>query len=158
MLTLPTMPANDKPDPADRSSSAVPVSAAKARKPLRADPALRTLLLDCRHLLSDRGEANGPGIAASVIQQIDALAEDSRGRFYEHLARDFSPDPKQVVAAALAYANAPTNVEHLVRLTQSAEPPRQELFRRLNRAPGGTSAIVRLRHRLGSAFLGYVQS
>ena len=148
MLTLPTMPANDKPDPADRSSSAVAVSAANAPKPRRADPALRTLLLDCRHLLSDRGEANGPGIAASVIQQIDALAEDSRGRFYEHLARDFSPDPKQVVAAALAYANAPTNVEHLVRLTQSAEPPRQELFRRLNRAPGGTSAIVRLRQGL----------
>ena len=35
-----------------------------------------------------------------------------------------------------------------MRLTQSAEPPRQELFRRLNRAPGGTSAIVRLRQGL----------
>ena len=38
--------------------------------------------------------------------------------------------------------------QQLVRLTQCAEPPRQELFRRLNRAPGGTAAIVRLRHAL----------
>jgi malonyl-CoA decarboxylase len=33
-------------------------------------------------------------------------------------------------------------------LRQAAEPPRQELLRRLNRAPGGTAAILRLRRAL----------
>ncbi|OYU75934.1 MAG: decarboxylase, partial [Burkholderiales bacterium PBB5] len=73
---------------------------------------------------------------------------EQRSRFFEHLAKEFSPDPKKVLAAALAYANAPSNSEHLIRLTQTAEPPRQELFRRLNRAPGGTAGIVRLRRAL----------
>lgn len=118
------------------------------RRPRAPDRLLRPLLLDCRRLLSERGDANGPGIALAVVQQIDALSDELRGRFFEHLARDFSPDPKEVLAAALAYARAPTDNAHLIRLTQAAEPPRQELFRRLNRAPGGTAAIVRLRRRL----------
>lgn len=119
-----------------------------ARRDGAQDRLLRPLLLDCRHLLSERGEANGPGIALGIVQQIDALGDELRGRFFEHLARDFSPDPKQVLEAALAYAQAPGDSAHLIRLTQAAEPPRQELFRRINRAPGGTAAIVRLRRAL----------
>jgi malonyl-CoA decarboxylase len=113
-----------------------------------ADRALRGLLLDCRRLLSERGEANGPGIAQSIVSQIDALGDDGRSRFFEHLASDFSPDPLAVLSAARAYADAPDQPAHLIQLTQAAEPPRQELFRRINRAPGGTAAIVRLRRRL----------
>jgi malonyl-CoA decarboxylase len=109
---------------------------------------LRPLLQDCRRLLSERGEANGPGIATAIVQQIDALADEPRTGFFDALARDFSPDPQQVLAAALAYAKAPTHSANLVALTQAAEPPRQELLRRLNRAPGGTAAIVRLRRAL----------
>ena len=112
------------------------------------DQALRSLLLDCRRLLSERGEANGPGIAQAIVGQIDSLSDELRGRFFEHLAHDYSPDPKKVLAAALAYAQAPANSAHLIHLTQAAEPPRQELFRRLNRAPGGTAALVRLRQAL----------
>ena len=111
----------------------------------RADPSVRTLLADCRHLLTERGEASGTTIATAVVQRIDRLSDDGRGRFFEHLARDFSPDPQQVVAAALAYAHAPANADNLIRLSAATEAPRQELFRRLNRAPGGTAALVRLR-------------
>ncbi len=124
----------------------MPRTATLPRSP--SDRLLRPLLLDCRRLLSERGEANGPGIAAGIVQQIDALADEPRTRFFDALARDFSPDPQQVLAAALAYAKAPAHSAHLVALTQAAEPPRQELFRRLNRAPGGTAAIVRLRRAL----------
>ena len=115
---------------------------------LSADRALRPLLMDCRRLLSERGEANGPGIAQDIIDQIDGLSDDTRNRFFDHLARDFSPDPKKVLASAMAYVQAPQNVDNLIRLTQTAEPPRQELFRRLNRSPGGTAALVRLRRKL----------
>ena len=36
----------------------------------------------------------------------------------------------------------------LVRLTELAEPPRQELLRRLNLAPRGTAVLVRMREQL----------
>jgi malonyl-CoA decarboxylase len=114
---------------------------------LRHDHALRGLLMQCRRLLSERGEANGPAIASQIVERIDALADERRARFFDHLARDFSPDPKVVLASAQAYASQP-GAEQLIRLTQATEPPRQELFRRLNRAPGGTAAIVRMRRAL----------
>ena len=114
---------------------------------LRRDHALRGLLAECRRLLSERGEANGPAIAHDIVKRLDALADDWRARFFDHLARDFNPDPRAVLASAQAYATQP-GAEQLLRLTHAAEPPRQELFRRINRAPGGTAAIVRLRRAL----------
>jgi malonyl-CoA decarboxylase len=151
MLETESIPAAAAPKAAP---SKAPPARAKAKPPGSRTPRaahdrpLRGLLLDCRRLLSERGEANGPGIAAGIVLQIDHLSDDSRSRFFDHLARDFSPDPKKVLASALAYAQAPSNTTHLIQLTQAAEPPRQELFRRLNRAPGGTAAIVRLRRAL----------
>ncbi|MDP1693313.1 MAG: malonyl-CoA decarboxylase [Burkholderiaceae bacterium] len=113
-----------------------------------ADPTpLRQILADCRRLLSVRGEANGPLLAQEIVQRIDALSDEQRARFFDRLASDFSPDPQAVLDAARAYAEAP-GAEALMRLTRLAEPPRQELFRRLNGAAGGTAAIVRLRRGL----------
>ena len=83
------------------------------------DRQLRQLLADCRRLQSERGEANGPAIAAGMVSQLSALADDLRGRSFDHLARDFSPDAKKVLAGALAYAQAPSNTGHLIHLTQS---------------------------------------
>ena len=108
---------------------------------------LRQVLADCRRLLSVRGEANGPLLAQEIVRRIDGLNDEHRARFFDRLASDFSPDPKAVLAAARAYADAP-DAQSLIRLTRLAEPPRQELFRRLNGAPGGTAAIVRLRRAL----------
>ncbi len=107
----------------------------------------RQILTECRRLLSVRGEANSPVLAAAIVSRLEALNEKERSRFFERLASDFSPDPKKVLAAAQAYVGAP-DAEHLIELTHVAEPPRQELFRRLNRAPGGTAAIVRMRRAL----------
>jgi malonyl-CoA decarboxylase len=105
------------------------------------------ILADCRRLLSVRGEANSPVLAAAIVARLEALPDADRVRFFERLASDFSPDPKAVLAAAQAYAQAPDAAAQIA-LAHAAEPPRQELFRRLNRAPGGTGAIVRLRRAL----------
>jgi malonyl-CoA decarboxylase len=107
----------------------------------------RQVLIDCRRLLSVRGDANSPALATAIVAQLEHLSDPERSRFFERLASDFSPDPKQVLAAAQAYVGSPS-ADHLIELTRVAEPPRQELFRRLNRAPGGTAAIVRLRRAL----------
>ena len=49
-----------------------------------------------------------------------------------------------MLAAAQAY-HADASPQHLQRLQDVTEPARQELFRRLNMAPGGTAALVALR-------------
>src|SRR5688572_12275741 len=102
---------------------------------------LRGLMIDCKRLLSERGEANSVAIARDLVARFRALPEDQQGTFFERLSRDFSPDPDAVLKSAQAYASEPS-AGNLLRLTQLAEPPRQELLRRINRSPGGTSNIV----------------
>ncbi len=109
--------------------------------------ALRAALLDCKRLLSERGEANSVAIARSLMAHFSALPDAQQTAFFERLSRDFSPDPQAVLQSAQAYAADPSAVT-LARLTQLAEPPRQELLRRINRSPGGTASIVAIRHAL----------
>ena len=119
----------------------------EAAKRVVDDHTLRTLLTDCQRLLSERGEANSASIARDLVSRFNRLPDDQRGLFFERLAIDFSPDPKAVLQSAQAYASNP-NAANLVRLGQLAEPPRQELLRRINRLPGGTASIVAMRHAL----------
>ncbi len=111
------------------------------------DRALRSLLADCHRLLSERGEANSVAIARDLVARFRALPDPQQGSFFEHLSRDFSPEPQAVLEAAQAYAREP-NAHSLLRVLQLAEPPRQELFRRINRLPGGTATIVAMRRTL----------
>lgn len=97
--------------------------------------------------MSERGEANSVKFAASAIQQYRALGKDARAAFFGMLAEEFAPDPKAVVESAQRYA-ATRSAEALIELMQVAEPPRQELLRRLNRAPGGTAMILEMRREL----------
>ena len=108
---------------------------------------IRALLADCRRLLSERGQANSVAIAMAVAGRLAALDTAAQRLFFAHLATDFSPDPETVLARAQEYARAPT-AANLIALTAAVEPPRQELLRRINRAPGGTAAIVQLRRAL----------
>ena len=108
---------------------------------------LRGLMIDCKRLLSERGEANSVAIARDLVERFRELPDDAQADFFERLSRDFSPDPKAVLQSAQAYAEVPS-AANLQRLTQTAEPPRQELLRRINRTPGGTGSIVAMRRAL----------
>lgn len=108
---------------------------------------VRRMKLDCTRLLSEKGELGGMALARDIIDRLEDLDDSDLGEFFAFLASDMSPDPQAVLKAAQAYAAAP-NTATLTPLTQLAEPPRQELFRRLNRMPGGTSAVLRLRRAL----------
>ena len=112
-----------------------------------AERGLDEFLRTCRRLLSARGEANSAVHAATALQQYQLLSEPLQLRVFEHLDQDFGLDPAKVLEAAQQYAAAPT-VQTLKNLTSVAEPPRQELLRRLNRAPGGTALIVQMRRQL----------
>jgi malonyl-CoA decarboxylase len=113
----------------------------------RAASAVRRIKLDCKRLLSEKGELGGMAIASEIIQRLHGLADDQLDALFDYLATALSPHPAQVLQHAQAYAAAPT-ADSLQALIDAAEPPRQELFRRLNRMPGGTSVVLRLRRAL----------
>ena len=103
--------------------------------------------LSVRRLLSERGESNSSSMAQDVLEQYKLLDETSRPVFYTTLAEKYNPDAKAVLLAAQAYADKPT-AQNLIALTKASESPRQELLRRMNRAPGGTKAVVTMRREL----------
>ena len=108
---------------------------------------LRALKLGTKQLLSERGEMNGMAVAGQLVERLDALGADELDDFFDYLVRDLGPDPQVVLRLAQAWAAEP-RAAGLLALTDAVEPPRQELLRRLNRAPGGTAAILRLRRAL----------
>jgi malonyl-CoA decarboxylase len=109
--------------------------------------ALKDLQQLCIRLLSEAGTANSASIAAEAVAAYSKLAPESRLAFFEFLDRALAPDSESVLRAAKAYAEQP-DAEHVLELQRVVEPPRQELLRRLNRAPGGTAAIIAMRRDL----------
>ncbi|WP_046867395.1 malonyl-CoA decarboxylase [Microvirga massiliensis] len=100
-----------------------------------------------RSLLSGRGEASGVALARQVLDFYASLPVEERIAFFRLLARDFGPDQQRLRDAWSDYDKTPTP-KNLQRLLRAVEPPRQELFRRLNLAPGGTGALVTMRQDL----------
>jgi malonyl-CoA decarboxylase len=98
-------------------------------------------------LLTERGEANARGVASKLVNQFKLLDKAEQLRFFEFLAKNLSPDPSAVLDAAQRYSEKADD-ESLIHLFKTVEPPRQELLRRLNRAPDGTQTVVRMRERL----------
>jgi len=110
----------------------------------------------CRALLSERGEASGATLAREAVRAIEALDDAERKRFFDALAGEFSPAPSAVTRAAQAYQADP-GPRTLARLQRTVEPVRQELYRRLNMAPGGMAALVAMRTRLLAGLSGHPQ-
>jgi malonyl-CoA decarboxylase len=113
----------------------------------RDGPNVRRLLVSCKKLLSERGEAAGVSLARATLDLYRHLDKKDQARFFAALLAEFSPDPMRVLAASQAYA-VNSSAGNLAELSVAAEPPRQELLRRLNRAPGGTATILHMRERL----------
>jgi malonyl-CoA decarboxylase len=75
------------------------------------------------------------------------LTTGPRIAFFEALASRFGADRNRLSAAASAWLTAPSDAA-ASKLNRASEPRRLELFRRLNLAPGGTAALVRMREQL----------
>ena len=101
----------------------------------------------CEQLLSGRGEASGVALAREILQLYAELTSGPRIAFFEALATRFGPDHRKLDTAIAGWRNAPSD-EAAVQVHRAAEPRRQELLRRLNLAPGGTAALVRMREQL----------
>jgi len=100
-------------------------------------------------LLSERGEASGAQIARELHHVLGALDADDRHSFQRYLATEFQPDRAALRAAAERYL-ADGTAEAAAALARAADPPRQELLRRINMAPGGTGALMAMRSEIAS--------
>jgi malonyl-CoA decarboxylase len=101
----------------------------------------------CEELLSGRGEASGVALAREILSYYAELTSGPRIAFFEALAHGFGPDHGKLDAAIAVWRAKPSD-ETATRVHRAAEPRRQELLRRLNLAPGGTAALVRMREHL----------
>ena len=101
----------------------------------------------CEALLGERGEVSGAAIAREALAAYQGLDERDREEFFDTLAQEFAPPPEAVGKAADAYRYDPTP-QNLIQLQEVIDTARQELFRRLNMAPGGTAALVEMRRQL----------
>ena len=98
----------------------------------------------CEALLSGRGEASGTAMAREVLDRYHHLDEASRLSFFEALVRNYGPDREKLAQAIESWRAQPSD-DDASDLHFASEPRRQELIRRLNRAPGGTSELVAMR-------------
>ncbi|GLK64348.1 MCD, Malonyl-CoA decarboxylase MCD (plasmid) [Paracoccus kondratievae] len=99
-------------------------------------------------LLSRRGEASGVVLAEGLLAAFEHADEAARLTFLQNLADHFGPGTEAVRSALQAVERDPDDIDAVEALHAAAEPRRQELFRRLNLAPGGTAALVRMREEL----------
>jgi malonyl-CoA decarboxylase len=112
--------------------------------PKDADKSVDQLVDDCRALVEGRGEASGVALAAEINGRYGALDRSDHAAFFSALADNFGPDRERMRDAVAKFAldgdEAAASEIHF-----ASEPRRHELFRRLNRAPGGTAALVAMR-------------
>src|SRR5579864_9616480 len=104
----------------------------------------------CEDLLSGRGEASGVALANEILAAYAELTIGPRIAFFEALASVFGHDRSRIDAAIAAWRESPS-AANAAELHRVAEPRRLELLRRLNLAPGGTAALVRMREQLFDA-------
>ena len=102
------------------------------------------LIALCDSLLSERGEVSGARIATEAMAAYRELNDFGRGAFFSRLVNQYGADSEAVARAIDAYRADP-NPARLNDVHMAAEPRRQELFRRLNTAPGGTRTLVQMR-------------
>ncbi|MGC1621592.1 MAG: malonyl-CoA decarboxylase, partial [Pseudolabrys sp.] len=101
----------------------------------------------CEDLLSGRGEASGVARAREILGHYAELTTGPRIAFFEALAERFGTDPARLEQAIASWRVNPSDLT-AAEVHAASEPRRQELFRRLNLAPGGTVALVRMREQL----------
>ena len=98
-------------------------------------------------LISERGESNALSMADDVFNNYRKLSKDQHLKFFTYLFEKLNPDPAVVMSAAQNFASE-ASARNYIKLQRVTEPPRQELFRRLNRATNGTAGLVAMRRDL----------
>lgn len=97
----------------------------------------------CHRLVDGMGEASNIALAREILQRWQEMDRARRIELLQVMAVELDPDPLEIRQAAQQYSLK--DPQSLRRLLEACEPPRQELFRRLNMAPGATGVLVDMR-------------
>lgn len=95
-------------------------------------------------LMRTPGEDAQRQLAAALLDRYARLDEGERRALFLRLARDLDVDADAVRETVSAYAAAPGKDAYRA-FAAAAEPPRQELIRRVNRVTDATARIVAMR-------------
>ncbi len=98
-------------------------------------------------LMAGRGEASGMALAEEILDGYPTLDWAGRTSFFRALAERFGARPDELEKAARDYLESGDQAD-AIRLHEASEPRRRELIRRLNRAPGATARLVKMREDL----------
>ncbi|MEC9311115.1 MAG: malonyl-CoA decarboxylase family protein, partial [Pseudomonadota bacterium] len=95
-------------------------------------------------LVGSAGETSELMLAREVISGFEQLEDADKLAFFSHIATKLNIDPEAVRNGLDAYEQSPSKATYRAFMA-AVEPRRQELIRRLNRVPGATGALVRMR-------------
>ncbi len=95
-------------------------------------------------LMGATGEVSGLAVAHTILDRFAAADDAEKLAFFRHLAEDMTVLPSAVRTALDAYEAGQTKASYRAFMA-AAEPPRQELIRRLNQVPGATKTLVAMR-------------
>ncbi len=101
----------------------------------------------CRMTMDSDGEYSSLLLAERILCAFEKLDEAGRDEFFFLLNNDYDLDVDALKNAIEDYEKNP-HAPMLKHLTRTAEPARQELFRRLNLTPEGTARLVKMREYL----------
>jgi malonyl-CoA decarboxylase len=101
----------------------------------------------CEMIMESDGEYSSLLISDRILSAFEKLDKDGLVQFFTMLNDSYDLDPAEVKSMADEYARN-RDVSTLQKLSRVSESRRQELFRRLNLAPGGTTRLVKMREEL----------
>lgn len=98
----------------------------------------------CDALLSAEGEVSGYALAATLLDRYKAAEDAEKLDFFRYLNEALEIDATELAEISNRYAETPST-ELFQKLSDLAEPRRQELLRRLNQPTGATQELVAMR-------------
>ncbi|TNF90016.1 MAG: malonyl-CoA decarboxylase [Gammaproteobacteria bacterium] len=104
----------------------------------------------CAMMMASDGEYSSLLLAERILNAYEKLGEDERLAFFRLLHSEYDIDADAIKTAVADYERNP-DASNLLRVTNAAEPGRQELLRRINLTPGGTRRLVKMREHLLTA-------
>ena len=104
----------------------------------------------CAMMMASDGEYSSLLLAERILNAYESLDADGRLEFFTLLHTDYDIDAATIMTAVKDYERNP-DAANLLRVTDAAEPGRQELLRRINHTPGGTRRLVKMREHLLAA-------
>ena len=102
----------------------------------------KTLGDSCAALLAGHGEATGLALAQEILERYAGLDAPDKSAFFAEASRRFGVDEGALRRALEEWERAAGDPR---AIHFASEPQSQKLLRRLNRAPGGTRALVAMR-------------